>query len=125
MVAGLLDSSVMIDVLRDYEPARLWLAGQGQLGVTRIVWLELLEGAANRRAQQRALALLRRFEIVEMTTDDMQWAVEQMVRWGLSHRVDAFDCLIAAVCPRLALPLYTRNLRHFVPLIGDLAQTPY
>lgn len=43
MVAGMLDSSVLIDVLRGYAPAELWLAAQGQLGTTRIVWLELIE----------------------------------------------------------------------------------
>jgi hypothetical protein len=26
---------------------------------------------------------------------------------------------------RLQLPLYTRNLKHFAPLLGKLAQEPY
>jgi predicted nucleic acid-binding protein len=35
------------------------------------------------------------------------------------------DCLIASTAGRLGLPLFTRNLKHFVPLIDPLAQAPY
>jgi predicted nucleic acid-binding protein len=125
MVDGLLDSSILIDVLRGYQPAEDWLATQNYLGTTRIVWLELLEGAQNKHAQRQAIKLLGRFKIVEMSNSDMQWAVEQLIRFGLSHNVDAFDCLIASVHPRLQLPLYTRNLKHFAPMIGRMAINPY
>jgi len=125
MVDSLLDSAVFVDVLRDYEPARDWLAKQGQLGVTHVVWLEILDGAPNKRAQRHALELLRRFAVVEITAADMRWAVEQLVRLRLSHNVDPFDCLIASVAYRLQLPLYSHNLKHFGPLIGDLAVRPY
>jgi predicted nucleic acid-binding protein len=112
-------------VIRKYAPAQAWLAQQGQLGVTRIVWLELLEGAENKQKQLRAIVLLKRFTLVPITDTDMAWAVEKMTRFGLSHNVDAFDCLIASVHPRLNLRLYTRNLKHFTPLIGSLAISPY
>lgn len=125
MVAGLVDSSILIDVLRGYQPSEDWLVTQGQLGTTRFVWLELIEGAQDKSAQQRAIELLRRFEVVELAPEDMQWAVEQLIRFGLSHNVDAFDCLIASPHPRLNLPLYTRNLKHFTPIIGSLAINPY
>lgn len=35
------------------------------------------------------------------------------------------DCLIAAPAQRLGVPLYTRNLKHFSPLLGDLAVMAY
>ncbi len=125
MVTGLLDTSILVDVLRGYQPAEDWLATQDQLGITQIVWLELLEGAQNKMAQKESLKLLRRFELVELLPDDMAWAIKQLTSYGLSHHVGAFDCLIASVHPRLKVPLYTRNLKHFMPLIGNLALTPY
>jgi predicted nucleic acid-binding protein len=125
VVTGLLDSAVVIDILRGFNPAEDWLKEQDQLGVTRIVWLELLEGAQNKQAQEQALKLLRRFEIVEVTPVDMAWAVKQLSVYGLSHGVGAFDCLIASVHPRLNVPLYTRNLKHFTPILGKLAVKPY
>jgi predicted nucleic acid-binding protein len=53
------------------------------------------------------------------------WATEQLLRLKVSHGVDAFDCLIAAASHRLGVALYTRNLKHFQPLLAALAQSPY
>jgi predicted nucleic acid-binding protein len=56
---GLLDTSIIIDILRGYQPAVDWLSQQSNLGVTRIVWLEILEGAQNKQSQQKGIALLK------------------------------------------------------------------
>jgi predicted nucleic acid-binding protein len=125
MVTGLVDSSVLVDVLRGYPPAEQWLADTAQLGVTQIIWLELLEGSQNKQRQREAMKLLRRFALIRLTGDDVQWSIEQLITLRLSHNVDAFDCLIVSVHVRLNLPLYTRNLKHFIPLIGELARSPY
>jgi predicted nucleic acid-binding protein len=125
MVEGLLDTSIVVDILRQYQPAESWLAQQGQLGVTRIVWLEIIEGAQTREWQSEAIKLLRRFDVVELTPSDLVWATEQLVQHRLSHSVDSFDCMIASASYLLRLPLYTANLKHFTPLLGKLAQVPY
>lgn len=65
------------------------------------------------------------FERVEVLAPDFDWAVAGLLKYGLSHNVGALDCLIASVNQRLQVPLYTRNLKHFTPLIGALAQSPY
>ena len=44
---------------------------------------------------------------------------------GLLDTAVVVDLLITAAARRLALPLYTPNLKHFVPLLGDLARQPY
>ncbi len=46
-------------------------------------------------------------------------------RLHLSHGLDSMDCLIASANHRLGIPLYTCNLKHFTPLLGDLAHKPY
>ncbi len=126
MVSGLLDSSIIIDNLRSYPPAVDWLAqNHTQMGITRVVRLEVIAGARNKQGQQRALTILNDFEHIEVTTSDFMWATEQLLRLRLSHNMDVFDCLIAAASYRLQLPLYTINMKHFVPLIGALAQKPY
>lgn len=125
MVAALVDTSVVVDLLRDYPPANTWFLAQNDLAVSRGVWLEIIEGAQDRPAQHHALNLLRRFELIEITTPDVIWATERLLHFNLSHNIDAFDCLIAAASYRLQLPLYTRNLKHFAPLLGSLAKPPY
>ncbi len=89
------------------------------------VRLEAIEGVQNRTSQRAALRLLNRFELVELTTQDMVWATNQLLKFNLSHNIDVFDCMIAAVNHRLQIPLYTRNLKHFLPLIDQLARAPF
>ncbi len=125
MVVGLLDTSIVVDLLRQHLLADQWLSPQGQLGITRVVWLEVIEGAQSKNKQEEALKLLRRFEPVELTPSDLIWATEQLIRLKLSHEIDSFDCVIASVSYRLQLPLYTTNLKHFSLLLGRLAQAPY
>ena len=122
---GLLDTAIVVDLLRGYPPAVLWLEGQSQLALNPVVWLEVLEGAANRKDQDRAVRLLGQFERIEVLSTDFDWAIRQTLALRLSHRVDVMDCLIAASAHRLDLPVFTRNLKHFQPLIGPLARSPY
>lgn len=125
MVTGLLDTAIVVDLLRSYPPAGAWLAGQTTLGLSPVVWLEIIEGAADSRAQERAVKLLRRFELVDVVAEDFAWAIRQALRLRLSHSVGMMDCLIASTARRLTLPLYSRNSKHFGPLLGELAQVPY
>ena len=124
-MTGLLDTAVLVDILRAFPSAVEWLSGQDRLGVSPVVWLEIIEGAENARDQTRAVDLLRCFEKIEMAPADFDWAIQQALRFRLSHNVDMMDCLIASSAQRLGVPLFTRNLKHFEPMIGTLAQRPY
>lgn len=125
MVTGLLDTDILVDLLRLHPPAQTWFAAQNQLGVVSIVWIELLQGATNKTAQLKALRLLRALPLVEFEQGDFEWAVQTLLKYHLSHSLMGFDALIAAVSYRLQVPLYTRNLKHFTPVLGNLAQNPY
>lgn len=125
MVSGLLDSAIVVDLLRKYQPSENWLRMQGILGITRVVWWEIIEGAPDKIRQQRAIKLLNRFQLVELSAGDMAWATNMHIRWHLSDDIDIFDCLIASVSYRLQLPLYTTNIKHFTPILSALAQRPY
>ncbi len=125
MVKGLLDTTILVDMLRSYLPAKKWLDQQQNLSVTSIVWLEILEGAQDKRGQNRALELLRRFERIDLMPADFDWAIHMSIKYKLSHNIGMMDCLIASVSHRLNIPLYTINLKHFTPLIGTMAQKPY
>ncbi len=125
MVTALLDTSVLVDLNRGYQPAAIWLSKQTNIGITRIVWLEILEGASNKLEQERAVRLLNDFAITELTVSDLDWATRQLIALRLTYNIDAFDCLIAAPSYRLQIPVYTLNLKHFKPLLGGLAVQPY
>src|SRR2546427_8374 len=59
----LLDTDVMIDVLRGHPPAIGWLAGQGTtlVGLPGLVAMELLQGCQNLSDPQRLEKQLLRF----------------------------------------------------------------
>jgi len=87
MVSGLLDTSIIVYNLRSFPPAVNWLANnQTQLGITRIVRLEVIEGAKDKQGQQRSLTLLNDFEQIELTTSDLIWATEQLLRFHLMDK---------------------------------------
>jgi predicted nucleic acid-binding protein len=126
MVDALLDTSTLIDLLREHPPAAEWFADEDRtFGITKFVWMEVVTGCMNKQALRKATRLIERFELVSVTTQDVDWALTKLTRFYLSHSPDPFDCLIAATPARLKIPLYTLNFKHFKPLIGDLAQRPY
>jgi predicted nucleic acid-binding protein len=96
-----------------------------QVAVTRMVYLEVIDGCKTKQKQRFALKLLSTFEFIEFSQNDFDWATEMLIQFRLSHNVGMNDCLIAAPAARLGLPLYTHNLKHFAPLLGPLAQKPY
>lgn len=125
-MSGLLDTTVIIDLLRGYQPAVAWLRSQSeQLGLSPVVWLEVIEGAANRVDQEKAVRLLSHFNRIEVSAVDFDWAIRESLVFRLSHNIDMMDCLIAASAHRLERSLFTCNLKHFRPLIGPLAVKPY
>ena len=125
MAVGLLDTTILVDILRGFPPTAVWMQTQVGLGITPPVWMELIGGAQNKSGQSHALRLLTKFEMVFLAQTDMQWAMQRLLAYKLSHSVGILDCLIAAPSYRLQLPLYTTNLKHFAPILGSLAQKPY
>ncbi len=126
MVDALLDTNIIVDILRAHPPALAWYGQLTlQLGVTPIAMMEVIGGAGNKADLNRALQVLGPFQRVDLTSDDFTWAINEYTKYHLSHSVDMEDCLIASLNHRLQLPLYTGNLKHFTPLLGTLAQRPY
>ena len=59
----LLDTDVMIDILRRHQPALLWLDSLDSevTGLSGLVAMELLQGCRNRLEQQHVERILQRY----------------------------------------------------------------
>jgi predicted nucleic acid-binding protein len=127
MTDGIVDTTVLVHLLRHKTDALTWFNSQtNQLSVTPISWLEIMFGAGSKARQQQGLNLLNRFDMEFLIESDMRWAMQQMQNYRLSHGIGIMDCLIASVCFRLQVPLYTHNLKHMGVLLGSkLATVPY
>jgi predicted nucleic acid-binding protein len=127
VIDAILDTSVVIDLLRGREPAARWFStlGRQRPAITPVVWMEAVQGATDATKRAQAIRFLRQFFVEHPTADDNRWAMRQLGRYYLSHGAHLQDVMIASVAVRLSVPLYTLNLRHYLPLPGVQALRPY
>ena len=90
-----------------------------RLLMTPITWLEVMHGAPGKAGQATCKAILSQFDMEYPTPADMDWAMQQLERYRLSHGVGIHDCLIASVAHRLQVPVYTHNLKDMRVLLGE------
>ena len=122
------DTAVLIDYGHDDPDAVAVIsesAAGGLVFVHPVSVLEMLQGVLNRRHLGETLSFLAAFRRVHAKNADHEHAVQLMVEHHLSHGIGWPDCLIAATCIRLALPLVTLNDKHFRPIRGLRVVRPY
>jgi len=122
---ALVDTTVVIHLLRRYQPALAWFNNNQVYGVTSTTWLEVMEGTTSKANQTQAKRTHAQFEMLHLTVTDQVCAMDQLERFQFSHHIGMNDCQIASVAYRLRVPLYTHNIKDMVPLIGKLAVKPY
>jgi tRNA(fMet)-specific endonuclease VapC len=124
------DSDVLIDALRGREPSSSRIAAlieARSLATTAVNSFELLSGAGKSSEAESVLLLLGPLEIFPI--DEAASRAAASVRTELEQAgmtIGMADYLIAGVCLANALPLLTRNHKHFsrVPglLLAELAE---
>ncbi len=123
----LLDTDVMVDILRGHPPAVAWLAGSGTIpiGLPGLVAMELLQGCRNLAEQQRLEKQLRRFALYWPTQADCQRAFGDFAAFRLSHNLGLLDALIGQTAVGLGETLATFNVKHYATLAGLSTVQPY
>lgn len=127
MVDGIVDTSVLIEALRNNADAVAWLTSgsSSKIAITPVVWMEIVQGATDKQKRQQFIKFLKRFTVEYTTQTDTQWAMRQLARFSLSHGIEITDVLIASVAVRLNVPIYTLNVKHFAPLPSIQVIKPY
>jgi predicted nucleic acid-binding protein len=111
----LLDTDIMIDVLRGYEPALDWLRGLADepVGLPGLVAMELLQGCRDRAEQQIVQTRLRPYGLYWPTQADCARAYGDFAAYRLSHNLGILDALIAETVVGLGVSLATFNEKHY------------
>ncbi len=122
---AIVDTTVIVHLLRRYKPALAWFKADLICGVTSTTWMEVMAGATSKASQAHSREMLVQFDLLYPTADDQRWAMAQLERFQFSHHIGKEDCLIASVAHRLQVPLYTHNLKNMQLLLGGLALQPY
>ena len=122
-----LDTDVLIEILRGDDRAKTWLASVTShvIGIPVLVHMEVLLGARDKREQHALATNLARYTVLHLESGDSQKAQHWFEQFHLSHGTGILDCLIATIPVRLSKPFYTFNLRHFRVIPGLEARAPY
>ena len=124
----LLDSDVLIDLLRNYPPATEWfdtLHEDEELLVPGYVVMELIQGCRNKSEQERTQRELSTYGVVWPSPTDCDQALEVFGTYHLSHNAGLLDVLIGQTSVSLGVPLHTFNQKHYSFIAGIQTVQPY
>jgi predicted nucleic acid-binding protein len=124
----IVDSDIVINFLRGNPPAQVFMRALTENGSAQthpVVAAEVYAGARD-TAQLRVFRdTMGAFQYVPATEEDIETSLALLVEHRLRDGVGWPDCLIAATCIRLDLPVATLNTRHFRVFKGLRVVQPY
>lgn len=115
----LLDTSVLVEVLRARKGEVIWveeiLVEYVPIGLflSPVVAAELFYGARSKNDLSFLEKFVSRFQLLEFTASTHGIFLELMRKYSLSHRPKVADALIAVAALEHAIPLFTLNTRDF------------
>jgi len=126
-VTRLIETSVLVDFLRGYSPARSWIDSlpEGDAAISVVTAAELLAGCRNRREQKAVEDELAGYPTIWDSEATSQLALDWYRQFHLSDGVGFLDCLIGAAAYQHSLVLCTLNDKHFRPFPDIRIEQPY
>lgn len=123
----LIDSDVMVDVLRGYPPAIAWLEslGEEEIILPGFVVMELLQGCGDKAEQREVERRLASCKIAWPPSEACDEALSTFCQYHLSHNLGLLDALIGQLAVTLRLPLHTFNQKHYAVIDGLDTVQPY
>ncbi len=123
----ILDTDIMIDLLRDYPPAINWLRSLSDeiISLPGFVVMELIQGCNSKAEHQIVSTKLEIYKTLWPTHSDCNAAIKTFSQFYLSHHIGIIDSLIAQIAISLNLPLQTFNKTHYDPIPGLTTRQPY
>jgi len=123
----ILDTDIMIDVLRGYKPALAWFetVTEEVIGLPGFVIMELLQGCGTKSEQSKLLRQLEHFPILWPSPEDCTEALHHFAKLRLSHNIGVLDVLIGRIASSMELPLHTFNEKHYQGIPGLQTVQPY
>ncbi len=125
----LLDTDIMIDILRGYGPAVEWLRSLGdeEIGIPGYVAMELVDGCKSRGQAEldRVEDMIERSRTYWPSDEDCQRALDHFKDIVLTHGTSPFDVLIGECAVGMGVPLYSFNVSDFDSIPDLSLEQPY
>lgn len=116
MAFTIVDTDILIDAGRGIADAVACLQRIEQhssLAVSAVTQMELMVGCRDKSELRDLDLFLRRFQVLKITDQISDRAVDLLRQYRLSHGLLIADSLIAATAIELGEPLITKNQRDF------------
>jgi len=124
----LLDTDVVIDLLRKRPPAVEWvntLDFKEEVILPGYVVMELLQGCRNQAEQNQLQSFLTNVATVWPSPNDCDQALDLFAKYHLSHNIRLIDVMIGHTALSLELPLCSFNQKHYDFIPGLSTIQPY
>jgi predicted nucleic acid-binding protein len=126
MTTRLLDSDIVVDLLRGHPPAVAWFSGLLELPtIPGFVVMEVIQGCRNQAEVQAVERLVRPLRVVWPEEAECEHALLDFKALYLSHGLGILDALIAACAVGRGATLCTFNVKHYRMVPGLLTEQPY
>jgi hypothetical protein len=123
----LLDTDIMIDLLRGYAPAVDWLESLAdeEIVLPGFVVMELIQGCRSRAEQKKLEGALNPYEITWPDAETCDEALAVFSRHHLSRGLGILDALIGQMAVVSDVPLVTSNQKHYAAVPNLKTLQPY
>lgn len=122
----ILDTDILIDVLRGHQPAITWFTTLTEVpNVSGFVVMELIQNAQNKQQIQQVFKLIAPLPIIWLTEVDCSNALSDFSKYHLSDGVGLLDALIAHCAIGKNATLCTFNVKHYRVIPNLKITQPY
>jgi hypothetical protein len=126
-VTILVDTDIMIDLLRQRPAATVWMSThqQDRLATSGYAAMEIIQGTQHATDLRAADRLLKQIQIVWPSPGAHVRALAMFRQVHLANAIGILDMLIAHTAIDMNLPLHTFNLKHYAAVPGLQTIQPY
>jgi predicted nucleic acid-binding protein len=116
----LVDTDVLVWYMRGNLKAKKVIDQLGAFYISSVNYMELLQGIRNKEELRilRHFLSLRQVEIVHVSEEISQKALNCMEEYSLSNNLRMADAMIAATAVIFGVTLLTANVKHYTPIRG-------
>lgn len=110
-----LDTDIMIDIIRQFPPALLWLKSHEREDILLpgLVVMELIQGCRDKAEQNQLEKSINQYIITWPSKTVCDKALGTFSKFHLSLGLGILDALIGHMAVEMNLPLHTFNQKHY------------